>query len=205
MCGLKLNKEKSKLEPMQVGQWLGFVTDTIAMQFGVPPMKIAKLKSDLDFIISSRTVTFRDLARVSGFINSLFVAVDLIASLFTRRIHSTIQAGWDCTFPISVPLLKGLRFWFLNIEAFDGYGIQPKFSPGVVIFCDYAFGGFHVRFNDQPVGGMFTPFESQQSSTFRKLKVNFYVIQSYAVSVRRKKVKVFNDKENASRIFESRA
>ena len=190
---------------MQVGQWLGFVTDTIAMQFGVPPMKIAKLKSDLDFIISSRTVTFRDLAQVSGFINSLFVTVDLIASLFTWQIHSTIQAGWDCTFPISVPLLKGLRFWFLNIEAFDGYGIQPNFSPGVVIFCDYAFGGFQVRFNDQPVIDMFTPFESQQSSTFRKLKVNFYVIQSYAVSVRRKKVKVFTDKENASRIFESRA
>ena len=203
MCGLKLNKEKSKLEPMQVGQWSGFVTDKIGMQFGVPPMKIAQLKSDLDFFISSRTVNFRDLAWVSGFINSLFVAVDLIASLFTRQINSTIQAGWDCTFPISVPLLKGLRFWFLNIEAFDGYGIQPKFSPGVVIFCDYAFGGFQV--NDQPVSGMFTPFESQQSSTFRKLKANFYVIQAYAVSLRRKKVKVFTDKENASRIFESRA
>ena len=195
---------------MQVGQWLGFVTDTTAMQFGVPPMKIAQLKSDLDFIISSRTVPFRDLAQVSGFINTLFVTVDLIASLFTWQttsiyLHSTIQAGWDCTFPISVPLLKGLRFWFLNIEAFDGYGIQPKFSPGVVIFCDYAFGGFQVRFNDQPVIGMFTPFESQQSSTFKKLKANFYVIQSFAVSVRRKKVKVFTDKENASRIFESRA
>ena len=189
---------------MQVGQWLGFVTDTIGVQFGVPPMKISLLKSDLDFIISSRTVTFRDLARVSGFINSLFVAVDLIASLFTRQIHSTIQAGWDCTFPISVPLLKGLRFWFLNIEAFDGYGIQPKFSPGVVIFCDYAFGSFQVRFNDQPVGGMFTPFESQQSSTFRKLKANFCVIQAYAAPVRREKVKVFTDKKNASRIFESR-
>ena len=176
---------------MQVGQWSGFVTDKIGMQFGVPPMKIAQLNSDLDFFISSRTVNFRDLAWVSGFINSLFVAVDLIASLFTRQINSTIQAGWDCTFPISVPLLKGLRFWFLNIEAFDGYGIQPKFSPGVVIFCDYAFGGFQV--NDQPVSGMFTPFESQQSSTFRKLKANFYVIQAYAVSLRRKKVKVFTE------------
>ena len=44
LCGLKLNKEKSKLEPMQVGQWLGFVTDTIGMQFGLPPMKISRLK-----------------------------------------------------------------------------------------------------------------------------------------------------------------
>ena len=92
LCGLKLNKKKSKLEPMQVGQWLSFVIDTIGMQFRVPPEKIAKLKSNLDFIISSRTVTFRDLARVTGLINSLFVAVGLIAGLFTRQIHATIQA-----------------------------------------------------------------------------------------------------------------
>ena len=37
LCGLKLNREKLKLEPMQVGQWLGFVIDTIRMQFKVPP------------------------------------------------------------------------------------------------------------------------------------------------------------------------
>ena len=98
------------MEPMQVGQWLGFVTDTIGMQFGVPPVKISQLKSDLDFIISSRTVTFRDLARVSGFINSLFIAVDLIASLFIRQINSTIQAGWDCTFPISCSSIEGVAF-----------------------------------------------------------------------------------------------
>lgn len=92
LCGLKLNKKKSKLEPMRVGQWLSFIIDTIGMQFRVPPEKIAKLKSNLDFIISSRTVTFRDLARVTGLINSLFVAVGLIAGLLTRQIHSTIQA-----------------------------------------------------------------------------------------------------------------
>ena len=75
--GLTLNREKSKLEPMQVGLWLGFVTATVRMQFRVPPKKIAKLKSNLDFIISSRTVTFRDLARVAGFIKSLIAAVRL--------------------------------------------------------------------------------------------------------------------------------
>ena len=83
-----------------MGQWLGFVIDTIRMQFGVPSKKIAKLENNLNFIISSRTVTFRDLTRVDGFINSLFLAVGPIARLFIRQIHSTIQArcGWDCSF-----------------------------------------------------------------------------------------------------------
>ena len=125
---------------------------TVRMQFQVPPKKIAKLKSILNLIIWSFTVTFRDLARVAGFINSLFLALGPIpiARLFTMQTHSTIQArsGWDCSFPISGPLMEELRFWFLNIEAFNGYGIQPSFFPGAVIFCDasdYVFGSFQVR------------------------------------------------------------
>lgn len=203
--GLKLNREKSMLEPMQVGQWLGFVIDTIKMQFRVPPKKIDKLKSNLDSMISSGSATFRGLARVAGFINSLYLAVGPIARLFTRQMHATIQARsfWDCSFSLSRPLQEELRFWFANIEAFNGYGIQPKFTPGAVVFCDasdYAFGGYQIRLNDQPVSGMFSHFESQQSSTFRELKAIFYVIKAHIASLRHKKVKVFTDNENASRI-----
>ena len=120
-------------------------------------------------------------------------------------MHATIQARsfWDCSFSLSSPLSEELRFWFANIEAFNGYGIQPKFTPGAVIFCDasdYAFGGYRIKLNDQPVSGMFSHFESQQSSTFRELKAIFYVIKAHVSSLRHKKVKVFTDNENASRI-----
>ena len=176
--GFKLNREKSMLEPMQVGQRLGFVIDKIKMQFRVPPKKIAKLKSNLDSMISSGSAAFRGLARVAGFINSLYLAVGSIARLFTRQMHATIQARsfWDCSFSLSPPLSEELRFWFANIEAFNGYGIQPKFAPGAVIFCDacdYALRGYRIKLNDQPVSGMFSYFVSQQSSTFRELKAIF--------------------------------
>jgi len=106
------------LEPMQVSQWLGFVTDTIKMQFRVPPKKIAKLKSNLDSMISSGSVTFRELARVAGFINALYLAVGPIARLFMRQMHATIQAHsfWDSSFPHSSPLSEELRFWSTNIK-----------------------------------------------------------------------------------------
>ena len=145
--GLKLNSLKSVLEPMQVGQWLGFIIDTIKMQFRIPSKKIDKLKRNLDAMISPGSSTFRDLARVAGFINSLCLAVGPIVRLFTRQIHLTLQvrSSWDSTFSISISLSEELRFWFCNIEAFNGYAIQPKFCPGVVIFCDvsdHGFGGF---------------------------------------------------------------
>ena len=142
---------------------------------------------------------------MAGFINSLYLTVGPIARLFTRQMHAIIQARsfWDCSSSLSSHIQEELRFWFANIEAFSGYGIQPKFTPGRVIFCDasdYAFGGYQIRLNDQPVSGMFSHFESQQSSTFRELKAIFYVIKAHVAFLRHKKVKGFMDNENASRI-----
>ena len=90
------------LDPVQVGQWLGFVIDTIKMPFRVPSKKIAKLKSNLDSMVSSGSATLRALARVVGFVNSLYLAVGPIARLFTRQMHATIQARsfWDCPFSL---------------------------------------------------------------------------------------------------------
>ena len=68
-------------------------------------------------------------------------------------------------------------------------------------FCDasdYAFVGYRIKLNDQPVSGMLSHFESQQSSTFRKLKAIFYVIKAHDASLRHKKVRVFTNNENAS-------
>lgn len=50
---------------------------------------------------------------------------------------------------------------------------NTKLTPGAVIFCDasdYAFGGYRIKLNDQPLSGMFSRFKYQQSSTFRELK-----------------------------------
>ena len=126
--GLKLNREKSMLEPMQVGQWLGFLIDTIKMQFRVPPKKIDKLKSNLDSMISSGSATFRGLARVAGFINSLYLAVGPIARLFTRQMHATIQARsfWDCPF-LSLGLYrKSYVSGLLISRPSTGMGFNPS-------------------------------------------------------------------------------
>ena len=117
------------LEPMQVGQWLGFVIDTIKMQFRVSPKKIAKLKSNLDSMISSGSATFRSLARVAGFINSLYLAVGPIARLFTRQMHAIIQARsfWDCSFSLSLPLYrKSYVSGLLISRPSTGMGFNPS-------------------------------------------------------------------------------
>ena len=60
------NEEKSNWKPRQVGEWLGLIIDTIAMQYKVPEKKLAKLKSRLDDAVSDKYVTIRLLAKSSG-------------------------------------------------------------------------------------------------------------------------------------------
>ena len=106
----------------------------------------------MDVTIFSGTATFRDLARIAGFLNSLYLAVGSISRSFTRQIHSTLQSRsyWDCKFVLSLSLAEELRFWYLNIDAYNGFGVQLKFIPGAVIYCDasdYAFGGYCLELN----------------------------------------------------------
>ena len=42
--GLLVNEEKSHWVSMQVGEWLGFVINTISMTFRIPEKKVCKLK-----------------------------------------------------------------------------------------------------------------------------------------------------------------
>ena len=71
LAGFVPNDEKCHCQPMQVGEWLGLIINTINVHFEIPPRKIEKAKKSIEFILSSRSVLYRELAKVAGFINSL--------------------------------------------------------------------------------------------------------------------------------------
>ena len=54
------------------------------MQFQVPEKKVAKLKTILDYAIQDGFVTFRNLAKVAGLVNSVYFAFGPIARLLTN-------------------------------------------------------------------------------------------------------------------------
>ena len=63
--GLVQNESKSRWEPVQVGEWLGFLINTIQHIFQVPEAKLAKLKCLLESLILDGFSTPRELARVA--------------------------------------------------------------------------------------------------------------------------------------------
>jgi hypothetical protein len=84
LSGLIANDEKCHWEPMQVVEWLGLITNTINFHFEIPPRKIEKAKKNIESVLSSKCISYRELAKIAGFINSLYLAVGPSVRLFTR-------------------------------------------------------------------------------------------------------------------------
>ena len=98
--GLTSNQDKCDWIPRQLGEWLGFIIDTVNMRFQVPESKIKKCKLLIDQMISSRTVTYRQMAKLAGFISSLYIAVGPAActhiySPYALHYHTKNGLGID--------------------------------------------------------------------------------------------------------------
>ncbi|CAH3032378.1 unnamed protein product [Porites lobata] len=174
--------------------------------FQIPEAKLAKLKRSLESMILDGYATYRELARLAGFIISLSLAVGPIARLFTRQMYFFIQSrpSWDVSFTFSEALLQELKFWLQHIDSFNGYSIRGVFCAESTIYTDagdFAFGGYLATLGGEPVRGMFSPADADSSSTYRELKAVFYVLKSYAVSLKHQRVKVFVDNMGTSRIL----
>ena len=208
------NESKSQWEPVQVGEWLGLLINTIQFMFQIPEAKLAKLKRSLESMILDGYATYRELARLAGFIISLSLAVGPIARLFipneSKSQWEPVQVGewlgllffiqsrpsWDVSFTFSEALLQELKFWLQHIDSFNGYSIRGVFCAESTIYTDasdFAFGGYLATLGGEPVRGMFSPADVDSSSTYRELKAVFYVLKSYADSLKHQRVKVFVD------------
>jgi len=112
---------------MQIGEWLGFVIDTISMSFQIPEKKVSKLKGLLEAAIQAGCSTFCELARTADSIISVALAVGPISRLLTRQMYfaTETRSSWDSTIHFSPSLPQELKFWYCNIDCFNGYSIRP--------------------------------------------------------------------------------
>ena len=169
--------EKCEWKPHQIGVWLGLIIDTIKFEFRIPDRKLEKLRLKLDHIIESRIATFRYVAKLARFLQSLRSAVGPVIRIFTRQMYFTIanRTFWDDYAALSNLLLEELRFWRYNLSAFHCYSIRRKLSFHHVTFTDasnHAYGGFISNSNTTKAYGMWSEQEQGQSSTIRELKAN---------------------------------
>ena len=150
--------------------------------------------------IQSKSSSYRELARIADSIISVALAVGPISRLLTRQMYLAIESrpAWDHTFLFSPALLEELKFWFCNIPP-----PHPPVDSSTVVFSDSsdaAFGGFSASLDGTVASGMFTTDDLGQSSTFREVKVIYYVLLSFVDHLKHNRVKIFTDNQSAARI-----
>ena len=122
--------------------------------FQILEIKLAKLKHSLESLFLDGCATYRELARLAGFIILLSPEVGPIARLFTRQMHFVIHSrpSWDFSFTFSI--LRELKFWLQHIDSFNGFSIRVAFCANSTIYTDasnVAFGSYLATMDGEPV------------------------------------------------------
>ena len=205
--GFVANETKSVWEPVQTGELLGFIMDLSAGKFIVPDRRVTALKKMIQQILECQfVVSARQVARLTGNLSSMGLALGPVVRLWTRELHRTIQQSpsWDMKFQLSEDAKNEVRFWVKN---FDNSG-QPMWSssPKIEILTysdasDVAWGGYAVELGEKKAVGSWSKEESTRSSTFRELRAARLVLASFATHLAGKEVRHRTDNQNAERIM----
>ena len=208
-AGLKANETKSHWEPVQVGEWLGIIINTIAMTFHVPQRKIDKLRALINSMVNSTSVVVKDLARLAGQIVSMTLGLGPIARLFTRQMYYRIENRicWNELIEVDSSLLEELQFWLQHVKAFNGYAISRSIaSATAVVYSDASatgYGGYLVQIgNKHSATGVWPVSEQDMSSTGREMKAILYVLESFRNFLQQQTVIWFTDSSNTVRIVQ---
>jgi hypothetical protein len=180
-AGLTENSQKCDWNPRQKGEWLGTLINTVNMRFEITPSKITKTKSLVTKIFDSKSATYRDIARVAGFVISLSLAIGPATRLFTRQMYFCImqRTSWNDTVTINRCLQNELRFWCDNIDGFQGYCIKEPVATCPAVYTDASdtgYGGYTVTLGTHVAHGLWDPRDRLPSSTYTELKAILVVI-----------------------------
>ena len=139
-----MNLQKSVREPSQVGTWLGFHLDFSLNFITVPLPKITKLQESISRILVLRFVKAKDLASVSGQLNSMFLAIGNIVRLMSRAMYDQISAqnSWFSNFYLEDSVVEELVFWQSNLDHLNASRIWFKCSAVRVPYSDASDSGY---------------------------------------------------------------
>ena len=149
-AGLTINKAKSMLTPSQHGIYLGFIIDTLKMEFLVPPEKIAFLKEQILDFTSHKFATPKDLSRIAGRLISMSPAIGPLTRLFTRQMYKFIEGrtSWFQQKLVPDSVRQELTFWTRNLDDENGHTMKSNPTISKIIYSDASdtgYGGYILQ------------------------------------------------------------
>ena len=195
-AGFSLSIPKLVLEPQKSIKFLGYIVDLGANRLTVDPKRVTKLKSILGQLLAKpRRVHVKDLARVTGLLQSMHLAVGQSVRIFTRSLYDLMNQKplnvWNWHLALDEGALTELQFWRTNFDRLHGVPLWLDPHVRTVLFTDagaQGWGGFLVEhgkgqtlrvpstleeyyaaWGSSVAQGYLNPVEQAQSSTWREL------------------------------------
>lgn len=206
-AGFVAHPTKSRWEPTQRLQWLGFVIDLALGQIEVPNEKLVALQRRLDRACQAAQIPARSLASIVGRIISMGLAVSPVSRFKTRSMYATLEArqAWCEVLALSPDAQAELRFWSASLADYNSQPIWHSPSAVRVVYSDASdtgYGGYVVEHGPCVAFDQWTAEEAAQSSTWRELSAVWQVLQSVASKLANVRVRWFTDNQNVARILQ---
>ena len=207
-CGFLINELKSHLVPRQVGEFLGYIIDLTDGKFLVPMEKVEKLRSMLHNLQENHwSVSARMVARVTGTIISMGLALGPVARLFTRHLYAMQNSvcSLSAKISLSAQALMEIDFWinsFMDVMGQPIWHSAP--SIDVISYSDASssgWAGYVVQLGNIVARGDWSDLDYLQSSTYRELKAVRLVLESFAHRLASKECKHRSDNQAAVSIM----
>ena len=92
------------------------------------PEKINKLLADIKNILMQNVLTPEQLAKITGQLSSMYLAIQRLLRLFTREMYREIEnrVSWYEPMVISKETKDELEFWLNNIYICKGHMLNPE-------------------------------------------------------------------------------
>ena len=140
-AGLIVNNTKSCWVPTKSLIWLGFQVNLQEGRLTLPDQKVKSLTRLMQQAKDSRSIPATALARKTGKIISMALALGPVTRLMTRSLYTVLNArrSWCQHLLLTADAIEKLSFWLEHIDKFNGQNIWPKASAVRVVYVPSAF------------------------------------------------------------------
>ena len=214
--GFLIAKDKSSWLPEQQVIWLGLVWNFINGQLRITEVRLERLLSFLESLISevsagTSVLKARRLAAVAGQIIAMQAAFGQIVRFRTRGIFNCLKykASWNAPVMITYDVFDELCFWKENSRKLNGQNFVQDLSNvtenKIHIYSDASnsgYGGYILDRSDSEVIGTWTNAETNESSTWRELVALERVFNNFLECLEGQTIEWYTDNQSVAKIMQ---
>ena len=198
--GIKMNFEKSLIEPCQKIDYLGYTIDTSGERPVIKAQKekIIRIKRQIRSLLKKGFATARVIAKTTGLCISVAWAVTP-GKLFLRHLFRLLatKTSWNDTLHLNSECVNELLWWIEAVDEWNYRVIKPE-HVDVQLLTDASSFGWGAKLDEFEAKGDWNSRVSCQSSNYRELLAILLAILAFKEKLKDKHVQILTDNVTAS-------